>query len=45
MNFAKFLRAPFLTERLRWLLLKERSDFQTKGFKERERERERERDI
>ena len=45
MNFAKFLRAPFLTERLRWLLLKERSDFQTKGFKERERERERERDL
>ena len=32
-NFAKFPRAPFLTKRLRWLLLKGRSDFQTKGLK------------
>ena len=45
MNFAKFLRTPFLTEYLRWLLLKGWSDFQIKGLdKERERERERERD-
>ena len=44
MNFAKFLRTPFLTEYLRWLLLKGWSDFQIKGLdKERERERERER--
>ena len=43
MNFAKFLRTSFLTERLRWLLLKGRSDFQTKSL-ERERERERERE-
>ena len=44
MNFAKFLRTSFLTERLRWLLLKGRSDFQTKSLEtERERERERER--
>ena len=41
MNFAKFLRPPFLTEQLRWLVLKGRSDFQIKGL-ERERERERE---
>ena len=45
MNFVKFLRTPFLTEYLRWLLLKGWSDFQIKGLdKERERERERERD-
>ena len=44
MNFAKFLRTPFLTEYLRWLLLKGWSDFQIKGLdKERERERERQR--
>ena len=41
MNFVKFLRTPFLTEYLRWLLLKGWSDFQIKGLdKERERERE-----
>ena len=48
MNFAKFLRTSFLTERLRWLLLKGRSDFQTKSLKrekQRERETERERDL
>ena len=39
-NFAKFLRVPFLTERLCWMLLKGQSDFQTKGL-----ERERERDL
>ena len=38
MNFTKFLSTPFLTERLRWLLLKKRSDFQTKDLK-RERKR------
>ena len=44
MNFAKFLRTPFLTEYLRWLLLKGWSDFQIKGLdKERERDRDRER--
>ena len=43
MNFAKFLRTPFLTEYLRWLLLKGWSDFQIKGLdKERERQRQRE---
>ena len=41
MNFVKFRRTPFLTEYLRWLLLKGWSDFQIKGLdKERERERE-----
>ena len=39
-NFTKFLGTPFLTEHLRWLLLKGRSDFQTKGLK-----RERNRDL
>ena len=43
MNFVKFLRVPFLTEYAHWLLLKGRSDFQTK--KERESERETERDV
>ena len=43
-NFSKFLKAPFLIERLRWLLLKERSEFQIESLqRERERERERER--
>ena len=46
MNFAKFLRTPFLTEYLRWLLLKGWSDFQIKGLdKERERERQRQRET
>ena len=46
MNFAKFLRTPFLTEYLRWLLLKGWSDFQIKGLdKERERETETERET
>ena len=40
--FAKFLRTSFLTEHFGWLLLKRRSDFQTKGLK-RERQRERSR--
>ena len=45
MNFVKFLRTPFLTEYLRWLLLKGWSDFQIKGLdKERERERDRDRE-
>ena len=46
MNFVKFLRTPFLTEYLRWLLLKGWSDFQIKGLdKERERERQRQRET
>ena len=40
MNFAKFLGTTFLIKNLRWLLLKGRSAFQTKGFKERERKRD-----
>ena len=40
MNFAKFLRTNFLTEHLRWLLLKGRFDFQIKGLK-----RERKKDL
>ena len=38
MNFTKFPRASFLTERLRWLR-------ETETEKERERERDRERDL
>ena len=46
MNFAKFLRTPFLTEYLRWLLLKGWSDFQIKSLDiERERERQRQRET
>ena len=44
MNFAKFVIASFLTERLHLLLLRRPSDFQTKGL-ERERKRERDRDL
>ena len=40
MKFAKFLGTLFLTEHLCWLLVKGRSDFQTKGERKRERERE-----
>ena len=43
MNFSKFLGTLFLTEHLCWLLLKGRSDFQTKREKKRERKRERKR--
>ena len=34
-NFVKFLSAPFLTEHLRWLLLKGQSNFQAKCLKRR----------